>query len=161
MLTFDVKPFVGALPIRFGMSRLEVHRILGNPESSYPIWDKSGTSEYWLEFRICVGFDLVGQVMHVGFTRPDCFSMVLFDATVWSLEVADPNPVLLQFDGSPVEDLGILVFTNIGIATTGFHDDDEHQRALTVFPHGAYDKFLATANAPDLRKYQLSEINRV
>ena len=42
---FDIRPHVGALPVTFGMHRDEVHRVLGTPETSAPIWNKSGFSE--------------------------------------------------------------------------------------------------------------------
>ena len=45
VFAFDIEPFVGALPVRFGMNRSEVHRLLGGPEASHPIWDQSGTTD--------------------------------------------------------------------------------------------------------------------
>jgi hypothetical protein len=49
--------------------------------------------------------------------------------------------------------LGFLVFTRLGVTTTGYHDDDESQRALTIFPRGTWDLLLEKATEPDLIRY--------
>ena len=40
-MRFDIEPGVGALPIRFGMHRDQVRRLIGAPEASTTIWDKN------------------------------------------------------------------------------------------------------------------------
>src|SRR6516164_11190212 len=103
MQTFNIVPFVGALPVRFGMHRSEVHRLLGDPEASIPIWDRSGSTDFWNESRIHVGYDNDGIVKHVGFCPGGC-ELLLRGALLWSIdEQPDPNERLLQIDPSPVE----------------------------------------------------------
>src|SRR5215204_3303021 len=107
---FDIEPFVGALPVRFGMYRSEVHRLLGPPEASHAIWDGSGMTDYWNESRINVGYDNDGAVKHVGFCPGGC-ELLLRGTPLWSLdEQPDPNPHLLRLDPTPVESVGILIY---------------------------------------------------
>jgi hypothetical protein len=152
-MRFDIEPGVGALPIRFGMHRDQVRRLIGAPEGSTTIWDKSGTADFWLRSCVNVGYDNNAIVNHVGFC-PGEFELWLNASIIWSAEEhPDPNPLLLRADPTPGERLGFLVFNRLCVTTTGYHDDDESQRALTVFPPGKWDEHLAKATMPDLRRY--------
>src|SRR5215831_15641166 len=120
--SFNIEPFVGALPVRFGMRRSEVHRLLGPPEASNPIWNRSGTTDYWNQSRINVGYDNDGVVNHVGF-RPGGCDVSVCGTLLWSLDQQpDPNPDLLRRDPAPMESVGILIYPTLGICTTGYHD---------------------------------------
>jgi hypothetical protein len=153
-LAFDIEPFVGALPVRFGMRRSEVHCLLGPPEASHPIWDGSGTTDYWNKSRINVGYDNDGVVKHVGFCPGGC-ELSLRGTRLWSLEdQPDPNPYLLRLDPTPVESVGILFYPALGISTSGYHDDDEAQLALTASPAGTWDDVVKEAKRPDLSRYR-------
>jgi hypothetical protein len=154
MQSFDIHPFVGALPIQFGFLRAKVHALLGIPESTQPVWDGSGITDFWNDSRINVGYTNEDLVDHVGFC-PGGAEVRLQGTVLWSLtQQPNPNPELLRRDPDPFESVGILVFPRLGVTTTGYHDEDENQRALTVFPQGAWDRFLQEADKPDLSRYQ-------
>jgi hypothetical protein len=151
---FDILPYTGALPITFGMRREEVHQLLGPPESSFPIWDGSGACEHYARARYNVGYDNAGVVNHVGFC-PGGAELSIQGLQVWTLEEQpDPNPTLLALDPEPVECVGIWHFLRLGVASTGYHDDDPSQRAVTVFPRGIKTEVLAGAKPADTSKYQ-------
>ncbi len=157
MFSFNIEPFVGALPVRFGMFRAEVHGLLGTPEASHPVWNRSGTTEYWNKSRINVGYDNDGVVRHVGFCPAGC-ELLLRGTLLWSLnEQPDPNEQLLRIDPTPVESVGILIYPALGISTTGYHDGDENQLALAISPAGEWDDVVRDANRPDLSKYRLQK----
>jgi hypothetical protein len=155
MRAFDLSPFVGALPIAFGMTRDDVHAILYLPDSSSPIWDKSGTCDRWHTLRMNVGYDNSGIVNHVGF-GPGGVILRILGSELWTdANQPDPNPTLLKLDPNPLERVGFLFFTRLGIKTAGYHDDDdESQRAITVNPRGTHDDFLKRASSPDLSRYK-------
>jgi hypothetical protein len=48
---------------------------------------------------------------------------------------------LMRFDPTPQEAMGFLVFLNLGITVTGFHDEDESQKAIVAFRRGRMDEF--------------------
>jgi hypothetical protein len=157
MLTFDIEPYVGALPISFGMDRAKVHTLLGTTRVAGK-WDAkdpgSASDSFGKLLEINVGYDNDRRVDHVGFSPGDFFALSLLGSAIWTpSEHPDPNPVLLRFDPAPLERLGFLVFTRLGVTTTGYHDDDKAQYALTVFPRGEWDRYLVKATRPDLSRY--------
>jgi hypothetical protein len=156
-ISFDIEPFVGALPIRFGLHRADVHRLLGEPEASHPIWNSSGTSDFWLRSSFNVGYGNDDIVNHIGFSPGGC-ELSLCGTLIWSLaKQPDPNPQLLQYDPMPVESYGILTYLTLGISTSGYHDGDEEQLSLTVSPIGTWDGLIKDVHRPDLSKYQYQQ----
>jgi hypothetical protein len=135
------------------MHREQVHRLLGPPESSIPIWNGSGVCEHYEQARYNVGYDNAGAVNHVG-VCPGGAALGIRGRPLWTLEEQpDPNPALLALDPEPVEWVGIWYFLRLGVATTGYHDDDPCQRAVTVFPSGAKAEILPNATPADTRRY--------
>ena len=153
-LRFDIEPYTGAFPVRFGMTRDEVHRLLGPPESSNPVWDGSGISDHYSTARFNIGYDLTGCADHVGLC-PGAVGLAIQGQVIWTPQLQpDPNPIFLAIDPHPVEFVGFWTFLQLGVTTTGYHDDDPGQRAVTVFPHGSKDKLLTEATPADTSKYR-------
>ena len=50
-----------------------------------------------------------------------------------------------------------LESNDVGVTSTGYHDDDENDLAITAYPRGAWDKFLKKGVAPDLSRYERGE----
>jgi hypothetical protein len=156
LVAFDIEPSVGALPVRFGMHRDEVHALLGKPDVSRPVRCNTGIADYWRRSPVNVRYDTGGAVQHVGFV-PGGFNLSLRGLRLWSLmEQPDPNPVLLRLDPTPLDCLGILVFPALGISTSGYHDDDDAQRSVTISSTGTWDKALQTGRRPNLEKYRIT-----
>ena len=151
-MRFDIEPYIGALPIRFGMARAEVQMLLGVPLSSHPNWDGTGSCDFFEDASYNVGYDPSEVVDHVGFT-PRTSDVTLNVRRLWTAEHPDPNPLLLTLDSAPVEHVGFWCFPNLGIITTGFHDDDPNQQALTVFPQHRLPEWLAGATPADTSRY--------
>ena len=131
-MKFEIIPYEGALPVRFGASQDEVVKLLGEPE----IRSKNFRGEpfFYLDL-INIGFAINGGVMHVGFL-PGCI------VEVRGIDPFAPSSFerLLDIDGEPMEVVGIIVLLNLGITLTGFHDDDEAQKAVTAFARGEFDE---------------------
>jgi hypothetical protein len=150
-MRFDIQPYVGALPIRFGMARPEVHNLLGPPHRNVPIWNGSGTSDHYRQEHFNVGYDNAGMVKHVGFA-PAGVELLIQGQVIWTLtDQPDPNPILLALDPDPVESVGFWVFLRIGVTSTGYHDNDRSQRAVTVFPR---DTWSVATRPADTSRYR-------
>lgn len=146
-LTFDIEPYVGPLPLRFGLPRAEVPAVLG-----VEVQRKRDEDDRFGAVR--VAYYGTGTVAEVGFV-PRGIILRFMGTELWNDQsVADPVPLLLKHDPDPVESDGFLVFPAIGVTVTGFHDGDQSQRALTVFQRGHWDKYLPTATKPKLTKYR-------
>lgn len=148
---FNIEPHRGALPIVFGMSREEVIGLLGSPRSSFLIWDGSGTSDDYSGFNI--GYDTAGTVNHIGFA-PGRIELCIQDRMIWNAATQpDPNPLLLVLDPNPFEYVGFWFYLQIGVTTTGYHDKDSAQYAVTVFPQNQKAALLTDAKPADTRQY--------
>lgn len=154
-MLFDIQPYAGALPITFGMTREEVHRLLGPPESSHPVWDGSGVSESYNAARHTVCYDNAGAVNHLGFS-PGGAGLAILGRPIWTVaHQPDPNPVLLALDPAPLEFVGFWFFAVIGVTSTGYHDDDSSQRAVSVCVRGGKSaELLAEAKPADTSRYR-------
>jgi len=155
MMEFDLSPFVGALPIQFGMPSDEVTALLGKPRSTGKgsLWGEKG--------EVVIGFDSQDLVDHFGF-GPGELSLKFRGETLWTLSnFEDPNPILLKYDSSPVEHVGFLIFLKLGIQTTGFHDDEDEtldygDKTISMFPKSGLQYCIDKGGIPDLRKYTSS-----
>ncbi len=152
-MRFDIQPLRGALPILFGMTRKEVHRLVGKPESSQRIYKQLGTVDNYSGFNIA--YDNAGLVNHLGFS-PSGVELALEGALLWDAKnQPDPNPALLVLDPEPIEESGFWYFTKLGVTTTGFHDDDPGQRAVTVKSAGNPELAAFTKGVrADISKYK-------
>lgn len=80
--------------------------------------------------------------------------MTMNGRQIWSIDRApDPHPIFLRVDPAPVTSVGFWIYLRIGVTTTGYHDDDESQRAITVFPPHRADWFAARAMPADTSRY--------
>jgi hypothetical protein len=154
--TFDIHPYIGPLPLKFGMRQAEVHKLLGSPEHSRARFDDAGVREFWHESSIQVFYDKKGAVEEVTFLSGS--NLLLSGTPLWTETQRDPNPALLKHDPDPVESVGILIFLGVGISTDGFHGkhipEEERDPTLTAFRKGAFDEAKERSHKPDLSKYR-------
>ena len=145
---FTIKPYVGAGPLRFGMTAPEVESAIGPPMQRSTNFRGETTYDY---DSFNVGFTNDGIVCHIGFVLG---SDVEFDGKpLFSRESFEQ---LLTVDGNPQEVVGFVVLLKLGIAFTGFHDKDESQKAVTVFSKGTYDA-LQKKMTGSVEKYSAPE----
>lgn len=125
---FEIISYVGALPLRFGMTQDEVEKIFGKP----------AYRQLTLMGRIHVAYD----AFYIRYTPEDqkladiSFSpesRLFFDG----IDIfRDPKSFekIVSKDSCPYESVGFVILIDLGMAMTGFHDGDEEQLAVTVFP---------------------------
>jgi hypothetical protein len=65
--------------------------------------------------------------------------VVLDGLSLFSMPAAEAFSRLVALDGSPKASLGVTVMLNLGIAVTGFVDDDAGQKSVTAFARGRWD----------------------
>jgi hypothetical protein len=137
-LHFEIRPYEGVGSLRFGMSKIEVADLIGPPEEAdvHPLGeayeDRFGSSVLTIYSKAD------NTLVQIGFSR--WTQGVTFKNT--NIFNEDPGKVLeflIQEDAQPLESLGIIVLLNLGITLTGFHDDGEDERTITVFAKGRWD----------------------
>lgn len=132
--TFVLSPHVGAIPIRFGMSQAEVASVVGTPERVKQT--RLGEQE---EQRagVLVRYSKTGDgVVEITFLPTET---LLFNGL--NLFQVDPIQALLLSDPAAFEWVGFIVFLSLGVAVTGYHDNDPSQRAITVSKRGRWDAY--------------------
>jgi hypothetical protein len=134
-MTLIIEPYEAVGPLQFGMSHDAIVATMGEPE--WVTKNYHGNPELW--------YDHMSVVMEGG-----CFVEVGFapDIPVSICGIrpfAEPDAFarLCKLDGSPLEVHGFIIFRELGITLTGFHDNDESQKALTAFARGRWDVFEA------------------
>jgi hypothetical protein len=131
-MKFEIVPFVSVGKLKFGMTVEEVMDILGMP-SHVNENDEGERVEfrsinydilvtYDKKTRTAVEFGFGKTIKYLSFIRQNIFLLP-------TLEVLN---ILAKEDGSPYEALGIINFLNLGITVSGFHDNDDSQKAVTV-----------------------------
>ena len=154
-MRFDVRPFEGALPIRFGMLREDVHRLLGSPANHFQHTHMPGSCDLFPKVGCNVGYDASGVVTEV-VVLPKADGLTIDGRAVWGMGVVtDPNFGLLDLDPAPVAAVGSWFFLRLGVSTCGFHDDDLSQAAVHVWPRGGYDEVIEDAEPADTAKYRV------
>jgi len=132
---FDIKPYLSAGPLRFGMTPAEVAAQLGPPEiSRRNMLRKLSESRGWIVTMYEKGSDRLAEV---GFSR------FFKNLTYGGMNIfKDPDQAVLKKlcneDGKPYHTLGFIVLLRLGITLTGFHDGKEDQKACTVFAKGTW-----------------------
>lgn len=134
---FQIAPLAGTDQVAFGMSPQEVENALGTPDQI----SKNHLGSR-VEFRAAmnVGYSLATpRVDHIGFGR-QMTQLYLGELNFFFTPPEQVLRTLMVADSQPLTYLGFVVFLKLGIALTGFHDGDESQKAVTLFPKGAWDK---------------------
>ena len=137
-----IEPYEAIGPLHFGMDQNDVVAAMGEPQRitksrrrNILLWygDVNVTME--ADKLVEVGFGPAAPVSIHGihpFTDQGAFDS------------------LCRLDGNPCKVLGFIVFRNLGITLTGFHDKDESQKALTAFARGRWDVL-----EPQMKPYSL------
>jgi hypothetical protein len=135
MMTFEIEPYVGVLPLRFGMTSNEVAAFLGAPLRRRHSF-RGNSIEEFQTISVCYaqsdnGLNEVGFApeTHLFFRGQNLFSS------------SDAIAYLRQFDPVPWLWVGFVVFLELGIQLSGFHDNDESQLEIAVMRRGYWDQY--------------------
>lgn len=132
---FEIIPYIGTNLVSFGMSALQVEERLGKSEKKSR--NHQGKQiEFWSYMNI--GYSERGVVEHIGFGR-QMKNILLNHNNLFGLDAPMVLKKLREIDCQPLEYLGGLFFFKLGICLTGFHDDDEDQKAMSLFEDGRWD----------------------
>ena len=130
-----IEPYVGALPLRFRMLPSEIADCIGAPVAVIP--DTRGIR---IEKRhnLMLGYALDDGALFEAVFRPG--SDLRFQG-VNLFETAEPISYLRRFDPAPVECFVSILFLNLGIGLSGFHDQDESRKAISVVRRGYWNEY--------------------
>lgn len=146
-MIFDIKPYEGVGPFRFGMNEDEVRAHIR--QDIKRVIDREGNICYQLiECRMCFDKE-TEKLVSIGL-YPE--SNAMYDGLqLFHDESAFVK--MIKLDGSPFETVGFIVLLNLGMTMAGYHDNDESQKSITVFTRGLWDKFRDSFNPFDIDEY--------
>jgi len=145
-------PFEGLLPFRFGMTSGEVESLAGTAPRRDLSYDLESPNDLFGNLRVGYKLDLSAVEFSVW---SDSGLTVMFEgkAIVGPAATIDPLSAFFGADHSPQEDVGFVIFRTLGVAVTGYHDDDPGQQAIHVGARGVWDEYSAGAKPIDLSAY--------
>ena len=152
-MSWDIRPYDGIGPLKFGMSPRQVAQILDpfhRVTAVHPVFDGSKNEFRSMDLPVC---NYKSDKLHAIDTTPRV-SEVCFDDI--DLYMTDSRRVMLDLDranGGARTDLGMVLFDKLGINTSGFFLTDEDRffrigaderdgRGIGVFQRGAFDAML-------------------
>lgn len=137
--SFDIKPYVGAGPLRFGMTRKQVEDVLGPPDKAKRTMFRNETQEFRRQSGLQIVYSTSDETLvEISFYSNQSVSFEGMD--VFHTPGKNVIKRLAETDGKTLETVGILVFLHLGIAMTGFLQDEEPgQKSISVFAKGRWD----------------------
>lgn len=144
MIAFPVEPYQNAGPYHFDMNEAAVLALGQAPLRKTKNPRKESEWDFG-PYSIRFGAD-DGLLCDIGFSK-QC-TVTLDNIDIFSH--ADALERILQKDGNVYEFYGFLIFFDLGITLTGFHDRNESDKAMTVFRRGHWDSFRSK---PRFRKW--------
>lgn len=133
----EIRPLVGANALSFGMSAAEVEQLAGPPDSS-SINHLGQLVEFRSFMNIGYSQDASRRLVHFGFGR-QMEGVRLGTNHLFIMDPFDALRGLRDMGAHPLAYLGFIVFPELGLALTGFHDGDVSQKAISLFEYGAWD----------------------
>jgi hypothetical protein len=145
MTSYEIKSFHSVGDLRFGMSRSQVHGELGAPIRSKADRFSSELTDFWNESGLQLAFSGPdGELLEVSL-YPNLPLVRLGSLSLYEGLPKEVYGALCEADGAPRSTVGVTVFLRLGLAVTGFLNDDTDDMSVTAFARGRWD-----ANDPDL-----------
>lgn len=131
----EIKSYQGINGIAFGSNENEAISLFGQPIRQ----NKNREQEKELFYpNLILRYDSKTNQLREITLLPKCDVEINGTSISW-----DENFLnwLASEDNDLQETLGFILSLRLGIATSGFHDDDESQKAIHFFRHGDWDMF--------------------
>ncbi len=139
MQNYSITSYVGVGPLKFGMKRTDIHNLLGAPLRTRKSRFSSELTDFWNKNGLQLTFlEADGELVEIGLypnlPNVDLNGIKLFD---------EPGNVVMKalrnLDNSPLEKVGVTIFLKLGIAATGFLNEDGDQKSVSVFIRGRWN----------------------
>jgi len=134
MNDYILVPYVGAIPITFAMVPADVEKEVGPPDD---VGTNNLTEREERRGPLVIRYSKIdGKVVEIALLPA---ANIVFQGR--NLFRTDNLVNFLSQYDRPFEFVGFVVFLALGITVTGVHDNDESQKAITVFRSGRWDEF--------------------
>jgi hypothetical protein len=136
-MKFQIVSYVGAPPLRFGMTLAQVESVVGVPRKT--IINKLGEMDAQYEGFSVRHSKVSGSLVEIGLL-PEAH---VFFEDLDLFRQRDAWRDLVLRDSSPYEYCGFIILLELGLTLTGFHDNNREQMAVTAFTKGRWEHLVA------------------
>ena len=133
----NIKSYESVNNISFGMSEEEVIGIFDRPHDTR--YNNANELEFWYDDLI-VRFDNNGSGVREITTILHSNQTIQLNGQVFSVNEHFFQQ-LCNLDGNPYEHYGFIILFKLGITLSGFHDEYDEDKILTIFRFGDWDKY--------------------
>lgn len=138
MLNYVITSYIGVGELKFGMTRSDIHHLLGTPILSRKSRYSEEVKDYWEGNALQLTFsdsidELIEISLHQRLKETQFRGIKLFEEPGRKVMNA-----LTKLDDSLIEEVGIYTFPALGLAVTGFLDDDD-VKSVTAFKSGSQE----------------------
>jgi len=138
-MKFELLPYFGAPPLKFGMSQMEVINILGFPKVNFKTKGFQGAQLRYDHYTLA--FEPGGALVHIGFSARTTAEVRCLGVELFHDDRA--FDILLAADGCPYVSLGFIYLLSLGLRLGGFHTEADEGKTVSMFGKGACDNLLA------------------
>lgn len=152
MKDFAIHPHQGVGDLKLGMTRASVHALIGEPIRQKKSRFSDEITDYWNENGLQLAFSGEQGVLVEISLYSNLKSVTYGELEIFSTPPGRAHQLLCKEDGDPRITVGVTVLLNLGVAMTGFQNDDQGDDSITVFAPGRW-----SGDDPDLKPLQLSK----
>lgn len=134
--TLNFEPYLGAAPLRFGISISDACAILGEP--NFVQVNTAGPEGRELAFDdMRLAFDAHDRLYQIGLDRS--FNGTLLYNGIDILRDSDALKLLSEIDEKPHAWVGFIMLMKLGLKLGGYHEEADEGRTVSLFNRGRYD----------------------
>jgi hypothetical protein len=138
--SFDIVPYVSVGPLRLGMTRAELHSILGKPDTTKKSKFGPKVVDRWRAEDLTVTLSSeTGSVEEIGFGSAQRLAQVN-GIRLFAQDGPHAYRDLCLADGGARHDVGFTVLFKLGVTLSGFDVTAQDDRTVTVFAKGVWDE---------------------
>ncbi len=136
-----IMSYVGVGPLKFGMTRGEVHQLLGAPLFTKKSQFFEESREFWSENGLQLTYSETDERLLEISLYPNLQNVQLNGLKLFEVPGRYAFKVLHDWDDAPLAIAGATIFLKLGLAAGGFLHDDDDDKAIAVFAKGRWDDF--------------------
>lgn len=144
MQSYIITSHIGVGSIKFGMQRVEIYNEIGMSSRSRKSRFSSEVTEFWYENGLQLTFSDQESLLEVSL-YPSLSCVEFRGIRLFEEPGVDVMKKLRDLDHNPLEKVGVTIFLKLGIAVTGFLNENDDQKSVSVFAEGRWSPASGTA----------------
>lgn len=141
MKEWNIVSYEGIGPISLNLSLDQVIEKIGSPSSK--IKTIRGNSFIFMDGIIKIAFGNNYNIESIGISLNDEIHPTFHNIDIFGYDNIEILKKLNNIEGDVFEAYGILIFKNSGFTISGVHDEDDSQKAVSLFSRARISDFSA------------------